>query len=204
MRFSPGDLAQGPTSVKTSVSPDGTGLGAVYFVRPAEGSHYSRHSDEEWPRAEGRDQESGSRQRRAHLQGGVNILQELRCPGPLLPVLLKQVVLPGPLDDLEREKATCGLCAEPASISVQQVDSERGAAVGPGRAQPGGTSSPSITRLPSGAQGPHLLVQRLLHSHLSDVEDTGRPQLPTQCHTQNHVLPSVKHHGALTFSQPGP
>lgn len=88
--------SQATPSVRTR-GPDGAGFTCVHCGRPSGDGQRPRDS-----------QESGSRQRGAYLQGGVNVLQDLGCLRLLLPIPLKQVVLPGPLDDLEGEEGPWG------------------------------------------------------------------------------------------------
>jgi hypothetical protein len=77
----------------------------------------------EWEAAEKRESQAGHG---AHLQGSANILQQLGSRRLLLSIPLKQVVLPGPPDDLQKQEDQS--CSEPCSPRVQQWSHSEGGA----------------------------------------------------------------------------
>lgn len=110
----------------------------------------------------------------------MNVLQELGGGGALLPIPFKQVVLPGPPDDLEREKGS-GSGSQPTFGLGRQVDCG-GAAVGP--ALRSASHHEAVPRPPPpGAE--------LFRRGLSDAEETvgptshrlprTRPRAPAVC-----------------------
>lgn len=90
----------------------------------------------------GRDQDRGA-QPGTHLQRGAHVLQELGRAGLLLPVLLKQVVLPGSPDDLPGTgQAGAAQSPRPPPVTANTPSSTRTAARAGSNVAPAAPQSP--------------------------------------------------------------